>query len=324
MIKIGNIELDIPLFQAPLSGYSDSPMRVMARQFGAPLTFAGLMLDASTAFRKIMCKPEFAIDPSDHPIGGQLLGSEPEIMTKAAITLEESGFDVIDLNFACPAPKVLRRGRGGALMKDPRRAISIMKMVRNNISRPMSVKIRRGFNNSEQSADNYWELCEGAVAVGIDALVVHGRTVTDHYRGKADWDIVVRTKKRFPDTLVFGSGDIFSAADVQRRLADGLIDGVIIARGAIGNPWIFSEARAILQGKPLPEPPDVTEQGAVMKRHFELVRAVYHERKVVAYFRKFAVRYCKRHPERKKVQMQLITDKTSEAVLDSIKQWYGV
>jgi len=305
-----------------LSGYSDLPMRMMSQRYGAPLTFSGLMLDKSTVHRKVLQKPEYLLTGQEHPIGGQILGSEPEMMARAAKILQDMGHDIIDLNFACPAPKVLRRGRGGSLEQKPELVAEIYRQVRQAITCPVMMKLRIGYDESEAAYEDVLRICRQAAEDGVDALAIHGRTVGQRYRGKANWDAISDIRRRFPGMTVIGSGDIFTAEDVVERLASSGVDGVVIARGAIGNPWIFREAKALLEGREKPPPPTIVEQGQAIKEHLAMVMQVYPARKVVAYFRKFTVHYSKRHPERKSVLHDLIQAKTIESLQDTIEKWY--
>jgi tRNA-dihydrouridine synthase B len=324
MLKIGNIDLDVPFFQASLSGYSDYPMRVLARQYGSPLTFTGVMLDKIALHEKAVRKLQFQPEDDEHPVGAQILGADPKTMAAAAAGFERIGFDLIDLNFACPAPKVLRRGRGGFLLNKPDTAIEIFRRVREAVRCPVMIKLRIGFGSNDGTRDNFWQICEQASTDGIDALAIHGRTVKAKYRGNADWDILKQVKQKFPQTTIIGSGDLFDAETAVERYRSSGIDGVVIARGAIGNPWIFRDVRTLLEGKPLPEKPSITEQGRVMKRHFEMILQRRRMIKGVRYFRKFSVRYCRRHPQRKKVQSALMAAQNQNEVFAAIKQWYGV
>jgi len=323
-LTVGSLRLDLPCYQAALSGYSDYAMRQLNREFGAPLTFAGVMLDKVTLHPAVLRKPAFAVQDHEHPIGGQLLGTDPAMMAQAAAALAGIGYDVIDLNFACPAPKVLRRGRGGSLLQEPRQVLEIIRRVRDAVSCPLFIKLRCGFAAHEQEREDFWTICEQAVGAGVDALVVHGRTVKQRYRDRADWDIMKTLKQRLPTATIIGSGDIFKAEDVVRRLNETGLDGVLIARGAIGNPWIFSEIRGLLHEGKLPLPPTLTQQADVMLRHFELIRSLYPKRKGVAYFRKFLVHYTRRHCERRKFLVKLLGLTEPPDLIAAIKEWYGV
>ena len=322
MLKIGNITLSSPVIAAPLSGYSDTAMRMINRRFGCELTFGGLMLDKSTAYKKVLRKPEFTVIDGDHPVGGQICGTEPRVMSTAARALVEFGFDVVDLNFACPAPKVVRRGRGGALLQDPVRIKEIIKSVRDVVSCPLSIKLRRGFDNSDESREKFWQICDDAVNAGVDALYIHGRTTMQLYRGEADWTVLKEVKQKYPNTIIIGSGDLMDAHTVKERMEQTGIDGVIAARGMIGNPWIFRDCRAVLSGEPLPPDPDLAEQYDVITEHFSRILEHSDERGGVRYFRKFMAKYARRHPRRKKVMMDLIIAKTPEEMSAGLKKWY--
>lgn len=324
MIRLGNIQLDVPFYQAALSGYSERPMRILARRYGAPLSFTGVLLDKIAlhpkAIRKLMLQP----GDDEHPVGAQFLGADPATMAKAAAVFERIGFDMIDLNFACPAPKVLRRKRGGYHLKQPQVVIETIKRVRDAVSCPIGMKLRIGFDGGEYSQENFRHICDHAHRQGVDMLTIHGRTVTGKYRGKADWGIVSEIKRAYPEMTVFGSGDLMSAETICRRIETSGVDGVTIARGAIGNPWIFAEARALLEGRRKPPAPTLQEQGSVMLEHFEMIRLHRPEKKAVAFFRKFVAGYCKRHPERKKAQMAIIAAKTQNQLIEAVRRWYDL
>ena len=271
MLKIGNIEFDMPFFQGSLSGYTDAAMRNIARQFGSPLTLTGVMLDKTAACARARRSLGLNVGENEHPVGAQILGAKPEMMAAAAGELEKEGFDIIDLNIACPAPKVLRRQRGGYLLKDPQRVREIFDVVRDGVKCPVMMKLRAGYGGGEESREDFWQICEMANDGGVDALVVHGRSVCQRYRGRADWDIIAEVKRRFPEMTVIGSGDIYEPEGAIERLKSCKIDGVLIARGAIGNPWIFSDLKALWQGDNKPEPPTLAEQGEVILKHYEMV-----------------------------------------------------
>lgn len=322
---LGNIELDMPVFQAPLSGYTDFAMRQLGRDFGCKLTFAGLMLAKSAAHPKVLRKIHDGSLGAEYPLGGQLLGRDSHEMIAGGKALLANGFDLIDLNFACPARKVLMRGRGGALLREPELAIQIFKDVRREISCPLLIKLRAGYGTSEKSKNSFLQICEAAAEYGAEAVVVHGRTVTQKYRGKADWKIIADVKRRLErsQTKVVGSGDLFSGEDVKNRLEQTGIDGVIIARGAIGNPWIYDQIRASLNNQPQPERPTVKQVGQVMDRHLEMILRIFASGKAVGYFRKFAVHYCKFHPERKDVQADFMGAKHIEELKNAIEKWFN-
>ncbi len=324
MLKLGSINLDVPFFQASLSGYSDYAMRKLAYTFGCPLTFAGVMLAKSVIHPKVLRHPAFKPHNDEHPIGAQLLGRRPDIMAKAARELVNAGYDLIDLNFACPAPKVIRRQRGGFLLNEPQNVIEIYHAVRQAVKCPILMKLRTSFDGSNDSNENFWRICEEASNAGVDALIVHPRSVLSKFTGLADWKVLAELKRRFPKTTIIGSGDLFEPEIIAEQLKTSGIDGVVIARGAIGNPWIFRDLRAILRGEPKPPPPTVTEQGQIVRQHFEMILELYEPGKAVRYMRKFMVNYCKLHPQRKKAQKTLLAAKNKSDVFAAIEQWYNV
>ncbi|MBW8001620.1 MAG: tRNA-dihydrouridine synthase family protein [Planctomycetes bacterium] len=322
MLKIGSIELSVPFLQAPLSGYSDYAMRRLARDFGAPLTFLGVMLAKSAANVKVLKKDIFIPREDEHPIGAQILGREPEVMAAGAKCLEGAGYDLIDLNFACPAPKVLARGRGGYLINEPEKALEIYRSVRAAVKCPVTAKLRIGYDGSAESRENFWEIAECLSAEGIDAIAIHGRYVKQRFRDASDWAILTEAKERLGGTTIIGSGDLLDAESAAKALSDSGVDGVLIARGAIGNPWIFRELRSILEGGEKCGEPSITEQGEVILRHFELVSELYDDGKAVRYMRKFLVHYCRRHVERKRVQASMLEAENGEELSAAIKRWY--
>jgi tRNA-dihydrouridine synthase B len=321
-LKLGNLTLDVPFFQASLSGYSDYSMRTLARRFGCPFALTDVMLAKSAAHPQVLTKECFRPGADEHPVGAQILGKTPATMAKAARDLAAAGYDVIDVNCACPAPKVLRRGRGGALLDRPDTVIDILKAVRNSVHCPVLMKLRIGTNHSPQSQENFWEIVTRALAEGVDALVIHGRTVSERFRGKADWNIVAAVKARFPVATIIGSGDVFDPVAAIELLRKTGLDGFVVARGAIGNPWIFRDLRCVWEGRPLPPPPDLADQRLIMLEHLDRVLRGYPEKHGIGYFRKFLIYYVRRHPQRRQVVQALINAKTRAEVEAGINTWY--
>ncbi|MHC4205503.1 MAG: tRNA dihydrouridine synthase [Planctomycetota bacterium] len=322
MLKIGNLNLNVPFIQAPLSGYSDYAMRRLGLDFGAPLTFSGVMLAKSAAHPKLLSKPAFRPHDDEHPVGAQILGNDPATMARAARALECAGYDIIDLNFACPAPKVLRRQRGGYLLKEPETVMEIYSRVREAVTCPVTMKLRTAFDSSRESYDNFHQIVFDAAQQKIDALAIHGRTVVQKFAGDVDWDLIAEIKHRFNGTTIIGSGDLFEPQTAVQRLKDAKIDGVLIARGAIGNPWIYKSLNAVLAGIPEPNTPTLAEQAEVIRKHFEMICLLYEPIKAVRYFRKFLIRYCRLHPRRKQAQEALLAVKNKTDLLIAVKRWY--
>lgn len=320
-LKIGKLVFDAPLIQAPLSGYSDAPMRRLARKFGASFALCEVLLDQFVLNVSKHSKGRLYLDvqDTDRPAGAQLMGSSSDEFVSAANRLLECGFELIDLNFACPVKKVVGKSRGGYLVSDPIRAINIAKNVREALPSdvPVTVKLRRGFDDSEGSREDFWDLLNGLIDVGIDGVAVHGRTVLQRYQGSADWNFLrevkefVAVKKNRPDIAVLGCGDLFSAETVIRRMQESGVDGVALARGIIGNPWLFAQTRAAMEGRPIPPAPTLAEQKATIAEHFQMAVDLYGERRAATVMRKFGVAYSRLHPDPDKVRMAFVLCKSA-------------
>jgi len=235
----------------------------------------------------------------EHPVGGQLMGSNPDDFAPAARRLVAEGYDVIDINFGCPVKKVLGRCRGGYLLSQPEIALEIVGRVRDAVPPevPVTLKMRRGLDDSFESRDNFFTIFDGAFARGAAAVTVHGRSVEQRYVGPSNWGFLAELKRHAGERTVIGSGDLFSAAACLAMLDQTGVDGVSVARGAIGNPWIFSQAEALLRGEPLPPPPGVHEQREVLRDHWALAEATHGEQVAGRSMRKFGIKYARVHPD---------------------------
>jgi tRNA-dihydrouridine synthase B len=324
MLSIGNIKLKYPFVEAAISGYSDRAMRVLARRFGCELTFSGVILDSSASYKPLYEKPNYVLKDDEHPIGAQLLGTDPEKMAKAAENLRQVGYDLIDLNFACPAPKVVKKARGGALLAEPERVLEIFKQVRDAVDCPVIMKLRKGIDESEESIQKFWQICDKAVEYGAGGLIVHGRTVERRFKGKADWNIIKQLKGKFPKTTIIGSGDLFEPNDIVEKLRSSGADGIAIARGAIGRPWIFRQVKDVLEGKQEIFEPDIREQGKIILEHFEMLKELYDIKKCIWHFRKFLTKYSRSHTDIRKTSKELVAAQTEEELKQTIKKWYNL
>lgn len=322
-LKIGDVEIGFPVVQAALSGYSDWPMRVIARRLGAPYTICEVMLDEFLVNLKERKRTSHFLHISDeeHPVGGQLMGAEPEQFALGALKLVEAGFDVIDINFGCPVKKVLGRCRGGFHLGQPEVALEIIRQTRENVPAeiPVTVKMRRGIDDTIESCDKFFEILDGAFDIGVAAITVHGRTVTQRYVGPSKWEFLKSLKQHVGDKVILGSGDLFTAQDCLDMIEETGVDGVTVARGSIGNPWIFSQARALAEGRPLPDPPSLLEQREVMREHYVLAESLYGESRVGPLMRKFGIKYSILHPDHEAVRALFVRIRTRsewESVLD--------
>lgn len=326
-LRIGPLRLDFPVVQAALSGYSDMPMRLIARRLGAPYTLCEVMLDKFVVQLKPRRRNRHFLHVADeeHPTGGQLMGAEPEQFGPAARRLAEAGFDVIDVNFGCPVKKVLGRCRGGFHLGQPAVALEIVRRVRDAVPAevPVTVKMRRGIDESAESRDNFFEIFDGAYELGAAAVTVHGRTVTQRYAGPARWEFLREVKQHAGERVVLGSGDLFSAQACLDMLQYTGVDGVTVARGAIGNPWIFAQARALAAGQPLPDPPTLHEQRAVIAEHYRLAEEVYGPDRCLPDMRKFAIKYSQLHPFHEQVRSDFCGVKQPHGWRDVLDKWYA-
>lgn len=298
-LQIGPFTLDIPVVQAALSGYSDRAMRVIARRLGAPYTLCEVMLDrlvvdAGKKLRRRLLQTA----EEEHPVGGQLMGSDPADFGPAAQALLRAGFDVVDINFGCPVKKVLGKCRGGFHLSQPEVALEIVSRVRDAVPPeiPVTVKMRRGIDDTTQSRDNFFTIFDGAYERGVAVITVHGRTVVQRYEGPSSWEFLREVKEHAGAQKVLGSGDLFTAQSCLDMLAYTGVDGVTVARGAIGNPWIFTQVRALLSGLPLPPPPSLHEQREVLREHYRLAETIYGPEPCCRQMRKFGIKYSQLHP----------------------------
>jgi nifR3 family TIM-barrel protein len=322
-LSIGTVRLDAPVVQAALAGYSDRAMRVIARRHGAAYSLGEVLLDQFVATvgtnRRNLARLAVAAD--EHPVGGQLMGANPDDFPPAARRLVAEGYDVIDINFGCPVKKVLGRCRGGFLLSQPQTALEIVDKVRAAVPPhvPVTLKMRRGLDDSAQSADNFWTILDGAFARGVAAITVHGRTVQQKYVGPSNWDFLAAVKRHAGDRTVIGSGDLFSAEACVAMLDRTGVDGVSVARGAIGNPWIFAQTRALLAGSPALTWPTIHEQREALRDHWRLAVELHGEQLAGRSMRKFAIKYARVHPEFLAVRDAFISVKVNadwQAVLD--------
>jgi nifR3 family TIM-barrel protein len=253
------------------------------------------------------------------------MGANPEDFGPAASRLVAAGFDVVDINFGCPVKKVLGRCRGGFLLSQPETALEIVARVRDAIPEhvPVTVKMRRGLDDSAQSRDHFFRIFDGAFARGVAAVTVHGRTVRQRYIGRSNWSFLKQVKQHAPERTVLGSGDLFTAQDCLDMLQQTGVDGVSVARGAIGNPWIFGQIRALLVGLPLPGPPSLFEQRDVIFEHYRLAEEIYGPDKASATMRKFGIKYAQLHPDSERVRDAFVGVKGSADWKSVLATWYA-
>ena len=265
-MKIGNVELDNPYILAPMAGVTDLPFRLLCKEQGAGLLCMEMVSAKALQYKNKNTKALLEIHPQEYPVSLQLFGSDPEIISEQAKRIEELPFQILDINMGCPVPKVVRNGEGSALMKNPKLVYEIVSQTVKAIEKPVTVKIRKGFDDTCINAVEIAKVIEEA---GASAVAVHGRTREQYYSGKADWDII-RQVKEAVSIPVIGNGDVTSGERAIAIRKETGCDGVMIGRGAQGNPWIFHELVEYERTGVLPTRPTKQEIKQTMLRHARL------------------------------------------------------
>ncbi|MBI4398019.1 MAG: tRNA dihydrouridine synthase DusB [Candidatus Omnitrophica bacterium] len=289
MIQLKNLCLSSPIIQSPMAGCTDLAFRLVAREHGMEMAF--LEMVSSEALVRGHQKTSNLMKSVEHdrPLGAQIVGCKPEVMGEAARRIEDMGFALLDINCGCPVPKITGPGGGSALLLEPDTTSRIFERVMNNIKRiPVTAKMRKGY--VDESGDEAVRIAKIAEESGLAAVTVHGRTRAQGYSGKADWQAIRKVKEavRIP---VFGNGDVASGEDARRLLETTGCDGVMIGRGALGNPWIYRSILSAMAGKETPAKPSLEEVKKTALRHFELELEIEGEKIAVLKCRKILCWY---------------------------------
>lgn len=333
---------DAPFFQAGLAGYSDGAMRLIARRHGCPFCVTEALLDRTlinggkgrrkedpdliaTECGMGEIEDNRAAGMDDHPIAGQIMGTTPHEMAAGADILVRMGYDIIDVNMACPVKKVKSASRGGHFLQDASEAIPVLRAVIEAVGGrvPCTVKLRRGWDDSERSARSFQEVFDAAYELGYAWTTVHCRTVQQRYEGPGRWEFLEALVRQRPDRVIFGSGDIWTVEDLFAMLDQCGVAGVSVARGCIGNPWIFRQAREMMAGLE-PTQPSVAQQREVLLEHYRLAGILHGDRTTSRHMRKFGIKFAAHHPQARAVKDAFIACESAEGWREVIDRMYPV
>ncbi len=265
--KIGDTLLDNNVFLAPMAGGTDLPFRLLCREQGAGMSVTEMVSAKAILYKNKNTKELLAVDRAEGPVSVQLFGSDPEIMAAIAAQIEDGPYVAIDVNMGCPVPKIVNNHEGSALMKDPAQAEKVLTAMVKAVKKPVTVKFRKGFNDQNINAVEFAKMAESC---GVAAVAVHGRTREQYYSGKADWDII-RQVKEAVKIPVIGNGDVFTPEDAKRLLDETGCDGIMVGRGAKGNPWIFKRITHYLETGELLPGPTLMEVRDMILRHGKML-----------------------------------------------------
>ena len=292
VLKRGNVILDNPFFLAPLAGITDAPTRRICREMGAALVYSEMVSGKGLYYKQEKTKNLLHIDPAEKPVAFQVFGSEPEILAFTARELDGYENAILDINMGCPVPKIVKNGEGSALLKRLDLVYDLISAMTANTKKPVTAKIRIGF---DASSVNAVETAKAVEAGGAAAVAVHGRTREQYYSGKADWSQIAAVKQAV-SIPVIGNGDVTDGQSAMAIMEQTGCDFVMIGRGALGNPWIFQQAVSAWRGEDAPAPPTLEERKAVMKRHFRDMSALKGDYVAVREMRKHVGWYLKGQP----------------------------
>lgn len=293
------------------------PFRMLNREFGCELAFTEMINCRSVSYKSRKTKEMLCLNPKDRPLGTQILGSEPKFIFNALEKLRQYKFDIIDFNAACPTRKVVRRGEGAALLKDPKKLSQLLKLIVKNSEVPVTVKIRAGWDSDSIKVADLAKFCEGS---GINGIFIHGRTKLQEYSGNVDYN-AVREAKQAVKIPVIASGDILNPQLAKKMFDETGCDGILIARGALGNPWIFKQIDEFLKTGKIIKKPDVKQISKIMIEHLNMYVDFYGERNAIKIFRKHLIWYTKGLRNVRPFRARVSCAKTKDIVVDLIRTY---
>ena len=315
-LRIGNVILENNVMLAPMAGVTDLPFRLICKEQGAGLLCMEMVSAKAVHYNNKNTEALMEIHPEEMPVSLQLFGSEPDVMSETAARIEERPFAILDINMGCPVPKVVNNHEGSALMKDPKLAGEIIYAVSHAIQKPVTVKIRKGF---DEDSVNAVEMAKVAEENGAAAVAVHGRTREQYYSGKADWDII-RQVKEAVHIPVIGNGDVTDAVSAKRMLEETGCDGIMVGRASRGNPWIFREINSYLDTGIIPERPTGQEVCDTILRHARLQLEYKGEYTAVREMRKHVAWYTTGYPHSARLRQLVNEIETIAELEESIRR----
>lgn len=316
-MRIGSIELANPVILAPMAGVTDLPFRLLCKEAGCGLVYSEMVSDKGLVYDNCHTLDLIRIDERERPVAIQIFGSEPASMAKAAKLVAEAGADIIDINMGCPTPKIVKNGEGSALMRTPELAYRIIATVVEAVDVPVTVKMRKGWDDATVNAVEIAKLAEKA---GASAVSIHGRTREQFYIGQADWTIITAVKQAIT-IPVNGNGDIRSPYDAERMLTETLCDGIMIGRGSQGNPWIFRQVVEYLTKGKVVNGPTLSERLAVVTRHLDMLIDCKGEYVGIREMRRHAAWYTKGLPHAAELRQRFNTAECREDFIKILNEF---